>query len=108
MGVKVIEDASARTTFDVMSCYYVCHARVSRITKTVTQIFNNSIISKKKKKKKMLILQVLNYAVHYLQARCVCVHCNDEGVYEGESVSCLNDIYDCFMNVILEAINFSV
>ena len=38
----------------------------------------------------------------------MCVHCNDEGVYEGESVSCLNDIYDCFMNVILEAINFSV
>ena len=102
MGVKVIEDASARTTFDVMSCYYVCHARVSRIPKTVTnfqQLYNLQ---------KMLILQVLKYAVHYLQARCVCVHCNDEGVYEGESVSCLNDIYDCFMNVILEAINFSV
>ena len=102
MAVKVIEDASARTTFDVMSCYYVCHARVSRITNSHTnfqQLYNL---------KKMLILQVLKYAVHYLQARCVCVHCNDEGVYEGESVSCLNDIYDCFMNVILEAINFSV
>ena len=102
MGVKVIEDASARTTFDVMSCYYVCHARVSRISKTVTnfqQLYNL---------KKMLILQVLKYAVHYLQARCVCVCIVTMREYTKERVSCLNDIYDCFMNVILEAINFSV
>ena len=59
----VIEQARPRTTFDVMSCYYLCHALQKQSQINFQQLYNL---------KKILIVQVDTYAVHYLQARCVC------------------------------------